>query len=410
VTDLHSPSSTEEDVTLFPMARQCPFGPPPEYVELRANEPVKQVTLKLNGRKVWLLTRYEHVRQVLADPRISANMKAPGFPLQLQIPEELLQAVPLTLFHMDPPVHTTHRRNLIPEFTVRRMEALRPHIQRIVDERVDAMIEHGSPADLSSMLSVPVPLLVMCELLGVPYADRENLRRWGTQVTARESTPEQQMQIQMEMGAYLAKLVAEKDANPADDLVSRLILKNREDDQLTPYDIASLVQILIAAGQSTANMISLGTLALIEHPERLAELRADPSLMGRAVDELSRLITIADTGGTSRVAAADIEVDGVLIRAGEGVMASLNSANHDESVFPDPDTIDFHRESNNHLAFGHGVHKCLGMTLAKLELEIVYRTLFDRLPGLRLAVPMDQVKFKSDDELVYDIHELPLAW
>ncbi|MFC4086163.1 cytochrome P450 [Amycolatopsis samaneae] len=388
----------------------CPFGPPAEYAALRASEPIKKVSLKLNGRQVWLVTRYDHVRQVLSDPAISANMKAPGFPLQLQIPDEMVQAAPLTLFHMDPPVHTVHRRMVIPEFTVRRMEALRPHIQRIVDDRISSMIEHGAPADLSSALAVPVPLLVMCELLGVPYADREDLRRWGTQVTARESTPEQQARIQQEMGAYLAKLVAEKDADPADDLISRLILKNREENQLELADITSLALVLIAAGQSTANMISLGTLALLEHPERLAELKADPSLMGRAVDELARVITIADTGGTSRVATADIEVGGVVIKAGDGVMASLNSANHDENVFPDPDRIDFHRASNNHLAFGHGVHKCVGMTLARLELEVVYTTLFERLPGLRLAVPLDQVRFKSDDELVYDIHELPVAW
>lgn len=406
----HSGVDTTEAMP-FPVARSCPFGPPPEYAPLRESQPISKVQLRINGKTAWLITKYEHVRQVLSDHRVSANWKHPGFPLQVQLPPELLAPeAPVSLFNLDPPVHTTQRRMLLPEFTVRRIEALRPHVQSIVDECIDAMVEAGGPIDLVDVLAVPVPLLVMCEMLGVPYSDRPFLQQWAKNATSRETTPEQQVEGHIKMNAYMNDLLAGKEKEPGDDLISRLIARNNEEQKISMFEIDMLIRALIGAGQSTANMISLGTLALIEHPAQLAELKANPSLMSKAVDELARFISIADTGGTARVATEDIEVGGVTIKAGDGILASVNSANHDETVFEHPDELDLHRESASHIAFGHGFHKCIGMSLARLELEIVYRTLFDRLPGLRLAGTLDEVRFKEYDELVYDVYELPVTW
>jgi cytochrome P450 len=411
VTELDHSGADVAEPMRFPLARSCPFGPPPEYTRLRAEEPISKVSLRINGKTAWLITRYEDVRQVLSDSRVSANWKLPGFPLQVQLPPELLAPeAPVTLFNMDPPLHTVHRRMLLPEFTVRRVEALRPQIQSIVDENVGAMAAHGGPIDLVGALAVPVPVMVMCEMLGVPYADRAFLQEWAKNATSRETTPEQQVEGHLRISAYMDDLIAGKEKEPADDLISRLIIRNNEERKISLFDINMLCRALIGAAQSTANMISLGTLALLEHPDQLAALKADPSLMSRAVDELARFISIADTGGTARVATEDIEVGGVTIRAGDGILASVNSANHDESVFADPDRLDIQRESGSHIAFGHGFHKCIGMGLARLELEIVYRTLFERLPGLRLAGSIDDVRFKEYDELVYDVYGLRVAW
>jgi cytochrome P450 len=208
----------------------------------------------------------------------------------------------------------------------------------------------------------------------------------------------------------MSELFARKAGEPADDLLSRLIARNNVEQKITMFDIDMLVRVLIGAGQSTANMISLGTLALLQHPDQHADLKANPDLMAKAVDELARFISIADTGGTARVATADIEVGDITIRKGDGILASLNSANHDESVFPNPEKLDFRRDSGSHIAFGHGYHKCIGMGLARLELDIVYRTLFERIPNLHVAGTIDDVRFKGSDELVYDVYELPVTW
>ncbi|GAB2697612.1 cytochrome P450 [Kitasatospora kifunensis] len=394
----------------FPMTRTCPFSPPEQYAKLRESEPLSQAVLKVTGKPAWLVTTHEHVKTVLGDSRVSSNLKLPGYPHQFHIPEEMLREVRLMLLSMDPPEHTAQRRYLIPEFTARRMRALRPRIQEIVDARIDAMLAAGGPVDLVSALSLAVPSLVICELLGVPYEDHPQFEEWSALMMNHDISPEEYGAAVVGLDMYLDKLITAKETEPGDDLISRFIEKNREEPIADHTDIVTMARLMLVGGhETTANMISLGVLGLLEHPEQLDAIKADPDLLPGAVEELLRFFSISDSG-TARVALADIEIDGTVIKAGEGILPLNNSANHDESVFPDADTLDIRREeARSHLAFGYGIHQCIGQNLARIELEIVYGTLFRRIPGLKLAVPMSELKFK-DEALVYGVHELPVTW
>ncbi|MGW2955987.1 cytochrome P450 [Streptomyces eurythermus] len=401
---------TQAPPVQFPLRRTCPFAEPPEYAGLRADAPVSRAALKVNGKPAWLVTRHEHVRQVLGDGRVSSNLKLPGYPHQFHIPEELLAQVRLMMLNMDPPEHTAHRRMLIPEFTARRVRELRPRIQQIVDEHVDAMLAAGGPVDLVTALALPVPSLVICELLGVPYEDHARFEEWSAALMNHDLSPQEYGAAVQALDAYLDQLVTLKENEPGDDLISRFLEKNRTEQVADHTDVVTMARLMLVGGhETTANMIALGVLALLRHPEQMAELRADPALLPNAVEELLRVFSISDSG-TARVAVADIEVGDVTIRAGEGILALNNAANHDESVFPDPDTLDIHRkDARAHLAFGYGVHQCIGANLARVELEAVYGTLLRRVPGLRLAADPQELRFK-DDAMVYGVYELPVTW
>ncbi|MFJ7911789.1 cytochrome P450 [Kitasatospora sp. NPDC096204] len=394
----------------FPMTRTCPFSPPAQYAKLRENEPISQAVLKVTGKPAWLVTTHEHVKTVLGDSRVSSNLKLPGYPHQFHIPEEMLREVRLMLLSMDPPEHTAQRRYLIPEFTARRMRALRPRIQEIVDARIDAMLAAGGPVDLVAALSLAVPSLVICELLGVPYEDHPQFEEWSALMMNHDISPEEYGAAVVGLDTYLDRLVTAKEAEPGDDLISRFIEKNREEPIADHTDIVTMARLMLVGGhETTANMISLGVLGLLEHPEQLDAVKADHELLPGAVEELLRFFSISDSG-TARVALEDIEIDGTVIKAGEGILPLNNSANHDESVFPDADTLDIRREeARSHLAFGYGIHQCIGQNLARIELEVVFGTLFRRIPGLKLAVPVSELKFK-DEALVYGVHELPVTW
>ncbi|SPL88186.1 putative cytochrome P450 hydroxylase [[Actinomadura] parvosata subsp. kistnae] len=389
----------------FPMPRTCPFDPPPRYAELREEAPVIRVSVP-GGRSAWLVTGHANVRATLTDPHVSSDRTHPAFPLVMPGFGENLKG---SILSMDPPEHNRHRRMVTPEFTVRRVQGLRPRIQEIVDERIDELLAGPRPADLVQALSLPVPSLVICELLGVPYSERDFFHTRTAEIVSKSTTAERRMAAMGEVRKFLHELVTHKQGDPGEDLLSRLVVKYQEaglfDHQMMS---AMALTLLIAGHETTANMISLGTVALLENPDQLTELRDDPSLMPGTVEELLRYFTIAETA-TSRVATQDIEVDGVLIRAGEGFIAAGASANRDPRVFADPDTLDIRRSARGHLAFGYGVHQCLGQNLARLELEIVYTTLFRRLPGLRLAVPFDELPFKHDAN-VYGLHSLPVTW
>ncbi|MCX4911485.1 cytochrome P450 [Streptomyces sp. NBC_00878] len=395
----------------FPMRRACPFSPPDEYGEMRENDPVSRAQLKVNGKPAWLVTRHEHYKKLLGDARVSANLKLPGYPLQVPVPEEMLQAVPLTFLSMDPPDHTVQRRMLAPEFGLRRMRALRERVQEIVDHQIDQLIAKGSegPVDLVSNLALPVPSLVICELLGVPYEDHARFEEWAWAIMNHDISDEDRGVAHYELDKYVDGLVTAKESEPGDDMISRLIEFNRAEPAVEHSDIVSMARLMLVTGhETTANMIALGTLALLEHPDQLAAVREDPELMPRAVEELLRFFSISDAG-TARVALEDIELGDVTIRAGEGILPLNNAANHDETVFPDANTLDLRRESRSHVAFGYGVHQCIGQNLARLELDVVYTTLFRRLPTLRLAAPVEELRFK-DDAIVYGLYELPVAW
>ncbi|MBV9846045.1 MAG: cytochrome P450 [Kutzneria sp.] len=395
----------------FPMARTCPMRPPPEYAPLRAQRPIAPVTMP-NGQRAWLVTKYEYARALLADRRITADRLHPAFPKRIDVDHEALEENHLigqSMVSMDPPEHTARRRMVISEFSVRRVRTMRPRIQQIVDGRIDAMLAAGGPLDLVRMLSLPVSSLVMCELLGVPAEDRPRFQRLTAVLVAAAGTQEQLETAGNELNAYLDGLVTAQQSAPSEGLLSRLITRNRRTGAMDHTDLVNMASLLLLAGyETTANMISLGATALLAHPDQLARIRENPKSLPQGIEELLRYFSIVDTA-TSRVALEDIEVGGMTIRAGEGLIVATSAANWDADVFAEPERLDLSRPGRRHVAFGFGVHQCLGQNLARVELEIVFGTLFRRIPGLRLTVPATELPYKETD-LIYGIHEVPVTW
>ncbi|GAA0517851.1 cytochrome P450 [Saccharopolyspora spinosporotrichia] len=390
------------------MPRTCPYSPPREYERLRSQEPVKRVRT-IGGGTAWLVTRHEDVRRVLSDPRMSSDRTMPGFPSLVPGRRAIVAENKQAMIGMDGQEHAEARRAVIGEFTVRRINRMRPRIQEIVDECVDRMLAAGGPVDLVRELSLPVPSLVICELLGVPYSDHDFFQSRSALMISRSTPPERRRDVVLELRRYLDELVAEKVREPADDLLGRQVAQQSEKGEVDREGLVSLAFLLLIAGhETTANMISLGTLALLDNPDQLARITEDPARTPAAVEELLRYFSIVD-GATSRTALADIEIGGVLIREGEGVVAVGLSANRDPEAFDSPDELDLDRQARNHVAFGFGAHQCLGQNLARVELQIVFDTLFRRIPGLRLADGLDGIRFK-DDALVYGAHEMSVTW
>jgi cytochrome P450 len=312
---------------------------------------------------------------------------------------------------MDDPEHARLRRMVTARFTIKRVEELRPAIQRIVDGLIDQMLAGPKPVDLVEAFALPVPSLVICELLGVPYADHDFFQANSRIIVHRDSSPEAAREASRQLRGYLDGLVEEKLANPGEDLLSRLAIEHVKTDELSRREAASIGALLLIAGhETTANMIALGTLALLEHPDQLAALRDadDPKLVAGAVEELLRYLTIVHFG-LRRVALSDIEIGDQIIRAGDGVVLATVAGNRDEQAFAEPDRLDIHRDARRHVAFGFGVHQCLGQPLARVELQVAYGTLYRRIPSLRRAVDLEDIPFK-DDGLVYGVYELPVSW
>lgn len=390
----------------FPQDRSCPYHPPAAYDQLRTDRPLARVTL-YDGRQVWLVTGHGLARTLLADPRLSTDRTRPGFPMT----NPRFAAVRdrrTALLGLDDPEHHTQRRMLVPSFTLKRAAALRPDIQRIVDERLDAMIAQGPPAELVGAFALPVPSMVICALLGVPYADHEFFESQSRRLLRGPEVADV-LDARGRLESYLGDLIDRKQKEPpVPGVLDDLVHQQLSDGSVDRDELISLGIILLVAGhETTANMISLGTFTLLRHPERLAELRADPALLPTAVEELMRMLSIAD--GLQRQAVADIEVDGTTIRAGDGVIFSTSVINRDESAYPEPDTLDFERSARHHVAFGFGIHQCLGQNLARAELEIALRTLFERLPDLHLAAPAEDIPFKPGDT-IQGMLELPVTW
>ncbi|MFE0374685.1 cytochrome P450 [Streptomyces inhibens] len=388
-----------------PTVRTCPFDPPEEYGTLREQAPVTQVTFP-DGATGWLVTRYEDVRAVLSDPRFSAKRTV----LRTGSPGTNTAALPSPppgmFIMMDAPEHTRFRRLLTGQFTVRRMRQLAPAVEKIVAEQLDAMASAEGPVDLVQAFALPVPSLVICELLGVPYADREEFQRNSATIVRLDSSPEEFQQAQAAMRGFIHQLVLAKRENPTDDILGELVRSG----ELTDEELAGVgVLLLIAGHETTANMIALGTMCLLNNPEQLEALRADPSLMDGAVEELLRYLTIVQFG-VRRTALEDVELHGHQIKEGSLVVASLASGNRDAAHFTDdPEQLDAGRPFTPHLAFGHGIHQCLGQQLARVEMKEALSALLDRFPTLRLAVPVEQVPMR-DNMLVYGVHELPVTW
>ncbi|MFF2375161.1 cytochrome P450 [Streptomyces xiamenensis] len=394
----------------FPMARagRCPFDPPPALAAMQRRARFERVRL-WDGSTPWLVTRYADQRALLLDRRVSANPFTPGYPL----PTPLTGRSSFSFILRDDPEHARLRRMVQAPFTIKRVEAMRPAVQRIVDDRIDELLAGPRPVDLVRAFALPVPSLVICELLGVPYADHAFFQEHSAVLLKGDLDPALRSAAHEELSRYLDDLMGRKMAAPADDLLSGLVSRV-ESGELTRQEAAQMGVLLLVAGhETTANMIALGTAALLEHPEQLALLRegGDPALITSAVEELLRYLTITHTG-RRRAVLEDIEIAGVTLRAGEGIICSNDIANRDPDAFTDPDHLDLARgDARRHVAFGFGVHQCLGQPLARLELQVVCGTLYRRIPTLRLAGdggPGD-LAFKHDGA-VYGVYELPVTW
>ncbi|MFI0423194.1 cytochrome P450 [Spongiactinospora sp. 9N601] len=395
----------------FPVQRSCPFAPPAEYEKLRDEAPV--VRGKLPGGEVWLVTRWAEARQVLSDATISTAPSTPGNALVAMSaeppPPEVLEAQAEQgrgfFIDMDPPEHSVYRKLLIPEFSYRRIKELRPGIQATVDRLIDDMLAQGTEADLVEAFGLPMPSLVICQLLGVPYSEREFFQSRTRRMLTDEDEAGRTAAVG-ELRGFLSGLVAEAEKAPGDDLLGRLVTA-----RAVPHeDMVGMMFLLLVAGhETTANMIPLSVLSLLRHPDQLRQAIDDPSLWPGAVEELLRFHSIVDWVAFDRATTQEIEIGGRKIGAGEGVLVLGASANRDERVFPDPDRLDIRREARPHVAFGYGVHQCLGQNLARAELEIALRTLFERVPGLRVDTPDEELSFKYTAP-IFGMNALPVSW
>ncbi|SDU45354.1 Cytochrome P450 [Amycolatopsis keratiniphila] len=393
----------------LPMERDAgPFDPPREITRLREVRPVSPMIFP-DGHEGWLVTGYDEVRQMMADTRFSSRQdigilhmpyETPGIPVQT----EPSPPTPGMFVAMDPPDHGRLRKRLTGAFTVKRMKQLEEHIIEVTERQLDAMANLTPPIDLVEEFALPVPSMVICELLGVPYEDRESFQANSAQLMVRDQTLEEKMAAFIGMNTFLTELVTRKRETPEDDILSDL---GRHED-LTIEELAGAAFLLLFAGhETTANMLALGTFALLEHPEQLAELRADAELLPGAVEELLRYLSVADI--FFRYATEDLELGGETIPAGSTVIISLLAANRDPRRFENPDALDLHRNARGLLSFGHGIHQCLGQQLARIEMRAGFEGLLRRFPTLALAVPAEEVKLKTDMN-IYGVHELPVTW
>lgn len=405
-------NSTATAALDYPLERSasCPFAPPAELMELAATAPLSRVRI-WNGSTPWVITGYDEARALFADPRVSVDDRKSGFPHWNEHMMATVDSRPRSVFTADAEEHTFYRRMLSKPFTFKRVEALRPVIQKITDDHIDAMLAGPKPTELVRALALPVPSLVICEMLGVPYDDHGFFQEHASVGLARYATPDDTMKGVMSLSKYLSDLVRAKMAHPAEDAVSDLAERVTAG-EIGVKEAAQLASGLLLAGhETTANMIGAGVLALLENPAQLAILRDtdDPGVIANAVEELLRYLSIIQTG-QRRVATEDIEIGGETIHAGEGIIIDLAPANWDPKKFPHPEDLDLQRaDAGDNLAFGYGRHQCVGQQLARAELQIVFSTLLRRIPTLRLATTIDKIPFKND-KLAYGVYELPVTW
>jgi len=389
--------------------RRSGFDPTEELCRIRESAAVHKFVNPF-GMPAYLITRHDDIRSVLADHARFSNRRPPGFLAPVAAAMDIAEQNRFqagNLLALDPPEHQRLRRLLTTEFTVRRMTQLQPRIVEIVEQHLDAMEAAGSPAELVSAFALPIPSLVICELLGVPYRDREEFQ----QRTARQldfAIPvAERLALQRAGRRYMEALVRGARSEPGQDMLGMLVRDHG--DELSDDELVGIAGLLLLAGhETTANMLALGTLALLVHPEQLAAVRDDPALAPAAVEELLRYLSIVQTA-IPRFTTTEVEIAGTHIPAGELVVLSLPSGNRDTGFVEAPDTLDVTRGAPGHLAFGHGVHHCLGAPLARMEMRIAFPALLRRFPRLALAKPFPDVRFRVF-HFIYGVHSLEVRW
>ena len=389
--------------------RRNAFNPTPELRKIRETDGVRTATNAF-GMTVYLVTRYEDIKDVLSDHERFSNARPPGFVVPgapAVAEEEQASARAGNLLGLDPPEHQRLRRMLTPEFTIRRMKRLGRRIVEIVDAQLDAMEKPGPPTDLVASFALPIPSLVICELLGVPYEDREDFqRRSARQLDFSVPIPER-LDLSRRSREYMGSLVKRARQQPGEDILGMLVREHGT--ELTDNELIGVAGLLLLAGhETTSNMLGLGTLALLRHPDQLVSVRDDPDAIGPAVEELLRWLSIVHSA-IPRITTTDVEIAGVPIPAGQLVFVSLPSGNRDPDFIDSPEVLDIGRGAPGHLAFGHGVHHCLGAPLARMEMRIAFPALLRRFPTLALAEDFSDVAFRSF-HFIYGLKSLEVTW
>ena len=391
---------------IWPFPRTSPLDPPPVFAELREACPVTRVST-WNGAGAWLLTRYDDIRALLTESGVSSDLTLDGFP-EPSATVAAARGGQKNFARMDPPVHDIHRRMLAPDFKIHHVAELRGYLDNLVGSLLDRMQEHGGPVNLVDWLAQPVPSSVICKILDLPVARSDFFQDRVSTWMSLDNPPEVASQANRDILAYFAQVVDERYDEPGDDLISRMITNQVKAGRLTKAELLHILQLLLVGGfDTTANMIALGTLTLLQNPGQLALVKSDPSLVPAAVEELLRYLSVAHQVAF-RLATGELEVGGTCIHAGEGVIAPIAAANRDPDVFPEPDTFDITRDARRHVAFGFGLHQCLGQPLARIELQAVFSKLFVRFPDLALAE--DPAKLTFRNSIIYGVEKLLVTW
>jgi nocardicin N-oxygenase len=390
-----------------------PFGTPPtsstdpEGLRLLAESSVVRARMAEDGKEILLTLGYHATRQSMTDPRLLREpVTRPDAPVTLPALVGLTDVISV----MDAPRHTRIRRLLAAAFTPRMVDRLRPRIQSVMDGLLDGFDDHAKPTDLMTAFIVPLPITVICELLGVPESDRADLRGWAERFMAASVPPEEMAATHREVGGYLSGLIAAKRDHPTDDLTTALVQVHDEGDRLTEAELVINIQTLLVAGyETTLNQLANGIVTFARNPGQFDLLRSDPGLAGNAVEELLRYDKLI-TSAIPRIAAENLELDGHQVRAGEAVVGVPNIANRDPAVFTDPNRFDITRSNAaQHISFTHGPHFCVGAHLARTELRMALETLVTRLPNLAVAVADEELRWK-ENSLNRALHQLPVTW
>lgn len=399
-------STPASDLPEFPVPRDALFEVPRVYEEWRLEGPLKKVRIR-DGKEAWAVTTHEAVRDALYAEGTSANRLDPRFP---NLRAGVVALSPGTnLLHMDGEDHLRYRRMLAPEFKAKRINAMKPRVQEIVDRALDQLLAADQPADFHTLVSQPIPSQVICLLLGVDYEAHEVFESLTQRLLDMTTTVEQFQAALAEAEEFLRGEVAKQEKNPGDGVIARLLTEQVSIGALTHEQVVGFSMLLLVGGhETTAKMITLGTLSLLNEPAKADAVRADPSLMQGAVEEILRLHAITDLT-VPKLAAQDLEIAGCPVRQGDGILPLVGAANHDPSVYPDPTAFIPERGERTHFAFGAGAHLCLGQNLARMEMSTVFSTLLERVPALALAVPASELDVDRK-AIVWGVKTLPVTW
>lgn len=402
---LSSDANATPHLECLPTRRTCPFNPPEEYRFIRQECPVVRVKTP-RGDFAWLVTRHQDVKKALSDKRLSSDPRSAGFPTYIsgEVPPP-----PGFFLQLDAPDHTRLRKAVTEEFLNAHVEKLKPQMTAIIQRQLDELLSMQPPVDFVKAFAIPASAKIICELLGTPVEDHPFVQSRTDTVLDRSSPPELAEQAAIELMGYFDRIVTEKERAPGDDLLGRLIHKAQQEHQPSHEEIVGLAALLLLSAYDTmALAMGLGMVTLLNNPAQLQAFLADIDLGNDLVYELVRYLTI-NHAGLPRAALEDTEIGGQQIKAGEGVLIMLSSANRDEEIFEQPDVFNLHRREKTQLGFGHGIHKCLGMHFARAELTIAFHAIFTRIPSLAIAVPQETLTYR-DEMVLYGLKALPVSW